>query len=224
MSTIKEHWNYCQSCLLTKPSLRRTAIFLALLYAIGLLGLASPYRAQWLPLTPLLLLITAALLFQHHPVWSKSFVYFCAIAWLLSFLLEVLGVQTGHIFGTYRYGTHLGWCVGGVPLLIGLNWLMLVYAVGNMLAPLPSSSTLKSVLGAALLVVLDGLMEPVAWQVGFWAWDSTQVPWQNYATWYLLAGALLQLFYATHTPPHNPFGVVVYTILLTFFGILGLLL
>ena len=206
------------------PSIRHTTITLILLYTVGLLGLTSQHQVQFLTFTPLLLITTATLLLLHQKIWSRSFASFCAIAWSLSFLVEVIGVQTGQVFGTYRYGTNLGWQVGGVPLLIGLNWLILVYAVGTMLAPLQSNSTLKSLVGAALLVVLDKIMEPIALKLGFWHWENDYVPSQNYVVWYLLAGGLLRLFYYANINPQNPIGSVVYVILLAFFGFLGLLL
>ncbi len=210
---------------LTQRHAKRTTSLLLLLYAVGALGIASPYGAQFLVLTPLLLLLTAALLLLHHQQpWRKAFVAFCLITTLLSFAVEVIGVHTGQVFGTYHYGPHLGWQLGGVPLLIGLNWLLLVYAVGNMLAPQQHSPLHKSLLGAALLTAMDGLMEPIATHLHFWHWDGPHVPWQNYGAWYLLAWALLLLFYRTHAQPHNPIGKVVYLTLLTFFGLLRLLL
>lgn len=164
---------------LIKLRTQHSAGLLALLYTVGVFGLSSPYQPQFVALTPCMLLATAGILFGHHSPWDKHFIIFCSITWLISFLVEVVGVQTSLIFGAYRYVAHLGWKVAGVPLLIGLNWLILVYAVGNMLAPLFKSTLLKSLVGAALITALDIVMEPVAIHLGFWHWENAHIPIQN---------------------------------------------
>ena len=46
----------------------------------------------------------------------------------LGFFIEVIGVKTGFIFGSYYYGAAMGIKILAVPLLIGLNWSILVYS------------------------------------------------------------------------------------------------
>jgi len=47
---------------------------------------------------------------------------------IIGFLIEVIGVKTGYIFGRYYYGQSLGYHLLSVPLLIGLNWGVLLYS------------------------------------------------------------------------------------------------
>src|SRR5210317_2015499 len=44
------------------------------------------------------------------------------------FAVELIGVQTGLLFGEYAYGSALGPKLMGVPLIIGVNWLAIVLA------------------------------------------------------------------------------------------------
>ena len=39
-------------------------------------------------------------------------------------------------------------------------------------------------IGASLMTAFDGLIEPVAIQAGWWAWEGVHVPWSNYACWW----------------------------------------
>ncbi len=210
--------------LLVRKNWLRATSLLVLIYTVGMLGLLSPYQTQFLGLTPMTLLLTACLLFSYHQPWSRDFVIFCGITWIISFLVEVMAVKSGLVFGPYHYGTTLGWRLWGVPVLIGINWLVLVYAVGNMLHPLHVSVALRSMAGAGLMVLMDRFMEPVAVRLGFWQWDSEDIPLQNYVIWYVLSWLLLVLFYNVDTQPYNKMGWIVYTVLLIFFGLLNWLL
>ena len=211
------------SRLLKKRYLLSTGLLLGF-YTIGLVGLCSPYQQQVLTLTPCILLITAGLLWGDHKPWRWPFVGFCGAAWVISFLVEVIGVHTGIIFGPYCYGTHLGWQLWGVPVLIGLNWVVLVYAAGNIVSLLSVSNPIKCLIGALLVVLVDWLMEPVAVRLGFWQWAGNSIPTQNYVAWYVLAGGLLGLFYWVGKPSINPIAPVLYAVLLGFFGVLGLVI
>jgi putative membrane protein len=121
---------------------------------------------------------------------------FCFV---LGFASEWLGVATGWIFGPYVYGTSLGPKFGGVPPLIGLNWVILVWAAYSIW---PSAS--RSFMAALGVVLMDLLMEPGATNLGFWTWQQAPVlrkPWsflvvaplQNYLAWGILAWIMLRI-------------------------------
>lgn len=121
--------------------------------------------------------------------------------------LEYVGVLTGAPFGAYRYtGVLAPELPGGVPLAIGFAWLMIVVG-GLYTARLligvgsgrgearPWLGWVACLLGAALAVGLDFLLEPVAYHVKhYWEWQGIAegyygVPWSNFITWF--AAALL---------------------------------
>ena len=56
---------------------------------------------------------------------------FFIFAFSIGFLVEVIGVNYGIIFGNYTYGKVLGFKVLNVPLMIGVNWFFLSIACGG---------------------------------------------------------------------------------------------
>ena len=76
--------------------------------------------------------MTVALLLYFHRDWrSSSFGIFVVSVTLIGYWIEVIGVHTSLIFGDYAYDTTLGFKVLDVPLMIGINWLMMTYLCGS---------------------------------------------------------------------------------------------
>lgn len=75
----------------------------ASMYIAGLVGLNIPEFA-WLfrALTPFHLLSSLIILMLFHQDWNKPFIIFCMLTFLSGYLVEVLGVHTGLIFGKYQ--------------------------------------------------------------------------------------------------------------------------
>jgi putative membrane protein len=176
-------------------SLKASVICLITFHFFGALGLLIPMTRPYFEMaTPLNLLITNVLLFNFHREWNKPFLLFCLVSFLTGFLVEVAGVQTGLIFGSYAYGSALGYKLWDVPLMIGLNWLMLVYATGRVSSLIFGNRVIAALGGAVLMVLLDFIIEPVAIIYDFWSWESETIPLQNYAGW-LVTAFFLHLFY-----------------------------
>ena len=130
-------------------------------YLAGIIGLLLPQTQQLFQLlTPFHLLLTAVLLFGFHKTWNASFILFCLITFLIGYGVEVAGVHTGLIFGEYWYGDAFGFKQLEVPLLIGLNWLVLVYVTGVICEPLRWPVSFKAAAAALLMVGLDAVIEP----------------------------------------------------------------
>jgi putative membrane protein len=160
---------------------------LLLFYVVGLIGLNSAYAGLFAKSTPLILIISNAALFWNHVDRPRLAVVAMATLAALGFLVEVLGVHTGLIFGAYHYGLALGTQLWDVPLVIGLNWLMLVATASVLVAKIPMHRMLQAVAGAVLLTGLDVLIEPVAIRLGFWQWVAGTPPLQNYIGWFLIS-------------------------------------
>ena len=45
--------------------------------------------------------------------------------------VELVGTKTGMLFGDYSYGKVLGPALQGVPLIIGINWFIMMYCCGT---------------------------------------------------------------------------------------------
>lgn len=192
-------------------------------YAVGVEGILSPYREYFLVLTPLNLLFTVYIALKKEPLLRKKpFLIFAAITWLTGFFIEVAGVHTGIIFGEYWYGKTLGWKVWEVPLMIGVNWLLLSYCAGEtarLLKQVPAWG--KALLAAGIMVVLDILIEPVAMQLDFWDWEGHQVPLQNYIAWYIVAFFLAMIYQRLPQRPVNQVAVFALVLQFLFFVILN---
>jgi len=96
-------------------------------YAVGLAGMLLPFsRALFITITPLNLLFAALFLFYGR--WPARRVLITGLAvFAASFLVEAVGVNTGKIFGSYSYGSALGPRLWNTPVIIGLNWFVLIY-------------------------------------------------------------------------------------------------
>lgn len=203
----------------------RLAQGLVLLFHLtGFVGLAfSQDKAFYLKYTPLTLLLTAGLLAIFQPERNLSFWLLAAQIFLLGMVAEVVGTNTGLLFGHYTYGATLGPQYMGAPWLIGLNWVVVTYLAGTLAAYLRTSFAVRVLVGAVLMVGFDLCMEPVAGRFDFWHWTGGVIPMKNFRDWFLLALVLQLLFVRTPFPKRNPLVPLVYLVQLLFFFGLSLL-
>lgn len=195
---------------------------LILFHIVGVAGLLSPYKDLVLQLTPVNLILSTVLLLSLQVEYNRSFWLFCLIIFLSGFFLEVAGIHTGVIFGNYQYGKTLGIQFLNVPLVMGFNWLMLIYSAGVIFEPLKANKYIKSLFGAGLLVGLDLLLEPVATKYDFWAWSNNTIPFQNYVAWFIAAFFMLFLFYNLNFSKNNRLALLLYIVQFVFFSILNI--
>lgn len=200
-------------------------IFIVLIYVVGVVGLSIPAtRDLFQTLTPLNLLVMSGVLFLFHQPWNlKSIGLFITIA-LAGFFAELAGVQTGLVFGDYQYGQTLGLKIAGTPLLIGINWLILIYMVFHLLQDLKMHWILKTLLGALMMVSYDLLLEPVAIKLDFWNWQGGAIPLQNYVAWYIISVVFLALLSLASYRSENKVSNILLGSQFSFFLILNLTL
>jgi putative membrane protein len=155
------------------------------IFGIGLLlHLIPTTRESIIALTPLTLFGTLA-----YMLWSikkkislKTWIWIIS-AYLITFALEAIGVETGTIFGTYLYGDVFGIKLFDTPILIGFLWIIVLWGALQFMQSI-SSHKVDQVLGTAILIVLfDIILEPVAIALGYWSWLNDIIPMQNYIAW-----------------------------------------
>ncbi len=203
---------------------RRHAIGLVLLFhLVGLVALATPLAPHVIPLTPLNLLLTAGAMALFASLDRRT-VALAVLVGTLGYFVEVLGVWTGRVFGAYTYGDALGVKLLNVPLLIGLNWSMLVFAIGAVLERSRMPVAMKVALGSAAMVALDLLIEPVAIHLGFWTWSQGGIPLQNYLAWGGVSAVFFTIFFAAPVRRENPLAPAVLAAQVVFFAGLNLVL
>jgi putative membrane protein len=176
---------------LTNDQIAKIAI--VIWYLVGIAGfLIHPLQPLFQKLTPFGMVMAAALqMFFHEPKNRKSSLAFLGIV-LFGFVVEVIGVNTQAIFGFYIYGNSLGPKLWNTPLIIGFNWLVLVYCITSLASPIRNTWYFPLV-GAATMVAFDWLMEPVAIANDLWYWGSGVIPDKNYIDWFLVSGFLFLL-------------------------------
>lgn len=215
------------------------ALFIALLFhtagAIGILF--TPYKNWFIQNTPLNLLVMTALLFITQKQKNIYFFIFIIISFVVGFAVEYSGANTGLIFGHYQYGNILGMKVFGVPLIIGINWFIVMYCAGvatqfyenRMLRRINAKGVtintrvqkISFVIDASVLAVFfDWVMEPVAEKLGYWKWEGGNIPFYNYVCWLIISALLLALFQRLPFNKRNIFAVHLLIIQALFFLVL----
>jgi len=207
-------------------------------HSIGLFGILYFQTVFFIQLTPLNLLLSFSLLVWTQTNKNTAFFLLIAAAVLIGFFAEVVGINTGLLFGDYNYGKVLGLQLLNVPLIIGINWFIIIYCCGisshtllikviNKVArdtkdpPILLKAMSVIVDGASLAVLFDWLMEPVAVKLGFWTWhgDGT-IPLYNYICWFIVSMLLLTIFQFCKFEKNNKFAVNLLLIQALFFLIL----
>lgn len=197
---------------------------LTTIYLVGAIGFAIPsLEPVFAKLTVYNLLFASAVMFTYHHKWNTRFISHLAAVFIAGYLVELVGVRTGVIFGEYSYGNNLGIKLLGIPLMIGLNWTLLVYTTGTITARLPIHYILQAMLAAGLMVLIDILIEPFAIRYDLWAWHSEEIPLQNYLAWFIVAWAMLIPFHYSRLFEKNHVAELLYLLQLGFFFFLWLM-
>ena len=165
-----------------------------LFHICGMIGISYGNKEFFLAFTPINLFISFVLLFINQVQLEKSELNAALIIFFIGMISEILGVNYGLIFGDYVYLDNLGFKVLGVPVLIGVNWIILTFITGSMSSYIIKNRYIAALTGAILMILLDLIIEPVAPLLGFWIFDLPTVPLQNYIGWFVI-GLTTQYIY-----------------------------
>lgn len=205
---------------------RTVTLILIVFYAVGIAGMVWELtRPYFIHLTPFALLLSAFFLIINHQgklKWSDGLVF--ALIYLAGFLLEMVGVNTGLIFGEYTYGEGLGLKIAATPLMIGLNWLMLIYISAAVFQSLRFSPVWVIVAGSSMLLIYDLVLEQVAPVIDLWSWAGDVIPFSNYVSWWFVAALMHIVVAAGRVRIVNPVAISVYSVQLLFFVLILILM
>jgi len=207
-----------------------------LFHAIGFIGIVFFKNSFIIKATPVNLLLMFLLLIWTQQEKNYFFWLFVLFAVAVGIGVEMIGVNTKLLFGEYSYGDVLGFKVKNVPLVIGVNWFIIIYCCGVSVHTLlvkaidkvsaetatpPMALKALSVIvdGATLAVFFDWLIEPVAVKLGYWKW-ADDVPFYNYLCWFIVAAVLLVAFHFLKFNKQNKFAVHLLMIQVMFFLLL----
>ncbi|MDF1572577.1 MAG: carotenoid biosynthesis protein [Bacteroidales bacterium] len=173
------------------------APWLVIFYSVGVAGMIIPQtRELFKAMVPLNLLLNVMLLLIYHGRLDMRFAWKALVIYSGGFIVEIAGVNTGLIFGSYEYGPTLGPQLFHTPLIIGVNWLMLVYASLVITSRFIEKRYFRVLVAAVLMVVYDFALEPAAIDLDMWDWGGP-VPMQNYIAWLVIS--LVLVWFADRT-------------------------
>jgi bisanhydrobacterioruberin hydratase len=223
---------------LTYDKRERIALYVALAFHVfGCIGILNNI-AFFVNNTALNLWVCFALILFTHRTYNKFFTIFVFFAFGLGMVVEVIGVNTGMLFGNYKYGAVMGIGIKGVPITIGLNWFVTLYcccvafasfqrkALKNMeaLGRTPPHKYLNiSFIAdtAGMAVLFDWIMEPIATKLGFWQWfPNNEIPSYNYVCWFIFSLPIALFFKGCKVDDNNKFAIHLLMIQAMFFLIL----
>ena len=202
--------------MLEKIQYKKELLLLFVVHLAGIIGIKSMYSDFFLQLSFISLLIPLFIVVFRMKIAPKSFFLLIAV-YGFGFFAEWLGVNGGYVFGDYIYGNSLGYKVGGVPLLIGVNWLLLTI-VSREIALKYFSSPLAIVFSAAsIMLAIDIVIEPIAHKLDFWTWNGNSIPLSNYRDWFFIA-IVNQFIFLFLKSQYKVFGLALgYVIILVLF-------
>lgn len=193
-------------------------------YAVGLLlWLLPPTRSLFVAITSPSVLLTLAAAFFFHRTWNRRTLLWFAFIVISAFWLEWAGVHGGRIFGRYAYGPGLAPLVDETPLIIGLNWLWLVYASHDLTARMGQGPVFRIVAGSITMVGYDLAMEWAAGPMQMWQFEGGYAPARNFAAWFAAALIYHSGFEMLAIRSNNRPARILFGIQFIFFVLIGLL-
>ena len=159
--------------------------FIAIIHIAGIIGIRF-LPEFFLKTTFVAILIPLCLYFYRANLQKKEWLTIFLV-YIITFFSEWIGVNYGWLFGSYIYGNSLGFKIGGVPLLIGLNWVLLALVSRQISSKLFSNKWLVIFVSAILMVLIDVIIEPLSGNLDFWYWEMSTIPLSNYRDWFLVA-------------------------------------
>lgn len=200
-------------------------LWISLVHFFGILGIY--FLPDWfLPATPLVILVSSILVFLRYEKYRETRLVAFILVIIFTFLVEVYGVKSGNLFGTYSYGKNLGWKLFDVPLVIGLNWVALLMVAQQLTTHyIGINNRFFSALSvAALMTTFDLLLEVLAPQFDYWSFTNMNyAPVENFIAWFCVSFCL-GLYSYSHFRNQNRTAIFYGLAQLIFFMVLGLLI
>ncbi|MEO6404076.1 MAG: carotenoid biosynthesis protein [Ferruginibacter sp.] len=203
-----------------------------LFHVIGLTGMLFFDTSFFASVSWLNMLLMLGLIIYTQQKVTAGFIFFFITCYFVGIAVEIAGTSTGAFFGDYHYTSVLGYPVLKVPIIIGVNWFIVMYCASvsmymlsnnlqkeiNSVSPRWLKATAIICDTALLAVIFDWLMEPAAIKLGFWKWmgDGT-VPVFNYVSWLVVSALLAVFFYFIPFQKQNKFAVNLLLIQAMFF-------
>ena len=208
-----------------KELLRFSVFFVWLINISGFFGVLSDQKEFFLSTSPFAILITFILLILNYDFKQKGFISALISIISIGFLVEFLGVNYDLFFGSYEYGDNLGYKIGGVPIIMSINWLVLIFLTGSFAEKIiPNSLPLKVLFASLLMVFIDVFLEICAPKLDYWKFNDEIVPMSNYNSWFIISAICLYIYFRLIKDKEHTLSTNVLVIHFAFFGLLSVFL
>ena len=204
----------------------RSSLFICALYIIhlsALIGVHLGYIQWFLSKTWAILFLIFLVLWDGLPKKSIKISWPIPAVFFIGFIAEWLGVKFGFLFGNYSYGANLGIKLDNVPIIMGINWVILSLATRGIIQRFFKLPIMKILVSSVLMVSLDVLLEPLAPQLDYWSFETMVAPLSNYMGWLIYSILMQSLLEFVQFKGHFNISVHILIIQLFFFGSLYLL-
>jgi len=199
-------------------------IIITAFYFFGIVGILSDSKDWFIEKTAFNLSLSFLILLLYQRKYSLSLLWGFLFCYLIGFSAEYLGVNFGLIFGDYIYPDTLGAQLGGVPIIIGINWFLITFCVASIIFPFKINVVLKILIATIITVLIDFMIEPVAMELNFWNWENNVIPIQNYVGWAIISFLIYSFYAIIKLPLENKIALVLLIWQIVFFACLNLLL
>ena len=199
----------------------RSTLFICALYIIhfsALMGIYLGYIQWFLSKTWAILFLIFLVLWDGLPKKSIKISWPISAVFFIGFMAEWLGVKFGFLFGDYSYGANLGMKLDDVPIIMGINWVILSLASRGIIQRFFKLPVMKILVSSVLMVSLDILIEPLAPQLDYWSFDTMVAPLSNYIGWLIYSILIQSLLELVQFKGHFKISLHILIIQLLFFG------
>lgn len=142
----------------------------------------------------------------------KQTVFSFLFVGLILYLCEIIGANTGIVYGNFVYNETWKPAVLGTPMIMLFVWATLIVESYTLASSFFKSSFAKILMTSVFLVVLDLVIDPGAVHLGMWHWHTGGIwygiPLSNYIGWFflgilgaLMLDALIKKNYFIHKTP-----------------------
>jgi len=207
--------------LIQKRMPSRSTLFICVLYIIhfsALMGIYLGYIQWFLSKTWAILFLIFLVLWDGLPKKSIKISWPIPAVFFIGFMAEWLGVKFGFLFGDYSYGANLGMKLDDVPIIMGINWVILSLASRGIIQRFFKVPVMKILVSSVLMVSLDILIEPLAPQLDYWSFDTMVAPLSNYIGWLIYSILIQSLLELVQFKGHFKISLHILIIQLLFFG------
>lgn len=199
-------------------------VIISAFYFFGIIGINSSQADWYIEKTAFNLILSLIILLLYQQTFNYRLWLSLLFCYLVGFIAEYIGVTYGVLFGNYQYPPTLGPQLGGVPIIIGVNWFLLTFCVWALLKNTQIKPLFLIIPATIITVAIDMLIEPVAIALDFWRWENNIIPLQNYIGWAIISFLIFSFYSIIKIPTSNKIYWVLLAWQIIFFLSLNILL